>query len=202
MISSITSRQLTNQDHDFAQEGLALLNRTQGQGLFGPNYLKSRLNDADSFVVAAFKTKELVGLASVQLMNKFDYYLPFDPNIVRDLENKLVAAFNTSAVIEPLQGKGIGRLLMEKRLEWVRNRNCDVAIGVSWISGLAHTSLRTFEGAGFRAVRTVEDFYRKISLENPFDCPGCRQHPCGCAAILYRRDFLRVSTIPNSSFPS
>jgi GNAT superfamily N-acetyltransferase len=188
MLDSVITRSLAVEERSLVQEGLALLNRTQGQGLFGPRYLDDRLTDAKSAVIAAFQGDRFVGLAVVQVIANFDYYLPFDATIGQKLKDKVVGSFATSAVVEDLQGKGIGRILSKRRMAWAEERGCEVVLGVSWISGLPHNSKATFEGAGFHAVARVEDFYRKISLERPFDCPGCRQSPCLCAAILYRRD--------------
>ena len=188
-MNTIVYRRLAPQDEPLSAAGLVLLNRTQGEGLFKANYLKERLDDPDSMVIAALRGDELVGIASAHLITQFDYYLPFDSELPQELSGKRVASLNTSSVVEALQGCGIGRRLMEMRVDWVQSLRCDVAVGVSWVSGRSHTSEGTFRGAGFRSVARVENFYRLMSLEAPFDCPGCRKQPCACAAILFRRDF-------------
>lgn len=139
-------------------------------------------------MLAAFHEQRLVGVSVVELLKNFDYYLPFDPKIAQELEGKIVAQFTTLSILESYQGKGVGQLLSRKRMEWGARQKCDVVVGVSWVSGLAHTSNRTFEKAGFRAVKRLTDFYGKSSLEKPFDCPGCHKIPCVCEAIFYRFD--------------
>jgi len=186
---NITLRKLGFADKGEAISALQLLNRTQGNGLFGPDYLEKRLDDPEKLVLAAFLDQTLVGISVVEIIREFDYYLPFEPAIAEELSRQLVGAFTTLSVLESFQGKGIGQLLSQRRVEWLVEKKCNVAVGVSWVSGLAHTSNRTFERAGFRAVKRLNDFYRLSSLEKPFDCPGCHKIPCTCAAIFYRKDF-------------
>ena len=181
-------RPLTASDSAHLDFALALLNRTQGEGLFEPDYLTKRLGDPAQYMIGAFDGDRLLGIAVIELITNFDYYLPFDPEIVLKMAHKKVASFSTMSVVEGQQGKGIGRLLSERRLEWARAQNCDCVLGVSWESGLPHTSNRTFEKAGFRAVAQLNDFYVESSKLKPFDCPGCRKRPCRCGAIFYRLD--------------
>lgn len=181
-------RPLTAADLEHLAVALALLNRTQGDGLFAPDYLTKRLGDPTQLVLGAFAGNRLLGVSVAELIDNFDYYIPFDPGIVLKMAHKKVASFTTMSVVEGEQGKGIGRLLSEPRLEWAREQRCDVVLGVSWDSGKAGTSKRTFEGAGFRAVARLPDFYVESSKLHPFDCPGCRRLPCTCGAIFYRLD--------------
>lgn len=182
---NITVRQITIQDSKIFSACLELLNRTQGRGLFSPQYMDIRTQDPKTYVVGAFQNNELVALAMAQIIDKYDYYLPFDPNIQSKLQDKTVGSFSTLCVLESLQGKGLGQKLSHARLDWLKKKNCDVVIGVSWVSGLAHTSNRVFEKLGFKAIKKVDDFYGPSSLENPFECPGCHKAPCVCSAVLY-----------------
>ncbi len=188
-LSGITTRELTRNDTAVLEQALALLNRTQGMGLFAPDYLTKRLGNPDQLVLAAFADEKFVGIAVAELIDNFDYYLPFDSNIAVELTGKIVGSFTTLSTLEGYQGKGVGQVLSRRRIEWLASKRCQTAVGVSWVSGLAHTSNRTFERAGFRAVRRLDDFYVASSLKEPFDCPGCRKLLCACGAIFYRRDF-------------
>jgi GNAT superfamily N-acetyltransferase len=184
---SITIRPITSQDESYFKNALELLNRTQGRDLFAPNYMELRTKDPQAFIAGAFQGKELVGLGVAQVINNYDFYLPFDPDINKKLSLKKVGSFSTLCVLESLQGKGIGKRISEARLEWVKKQNCDVIVGVSWVSGLEHTSNRVFEKMGFTAVKKVDHFFGPMSVANPFDCPGCHKIPCTCAGILYMR---------------
>ena len=70
-------------------------------------------------------------------------------------------------------------------MNWLENQGCGLVLGVSWASGLPHTSNRVFEKLEFRAVNSVKQFYREGAIEHPFECPGCKIRPCEYSAILY-----------------
>ena len=186
----IKIRPLSVADQALLATALDLLNRTQGDGLFEPDYLTKRIGDPRQLVLGAIDSDLLVGVAVAELIDNFDYYLPFDPGIVLKMAHKKVASFTTMSVQEEYQGRGIGRLLSVQRLEWARKNGCTEVLGVSWESGKPGTSRRTFEGAGFRAVARVPDFYVESSKLKPFNCPGCQRQPCKCSAIFYRLDLV------------
>lgn len=181
-------REITGLDKEIFKDALELLNRTQGRDLFPPQYLDRRIADPLSFVVGAFDGEKILAVGIASVLHELDFYLPFDPEIVSDLSQRVVGSFSTLCVTEALQGKGIGQKLSQMRLEWLRERGCGVILGISWVSGLAHTSDRLFEKFGFRYVKKVENFFYKSSIDAPFVCPGCGDPPCTCSAILYRLD--------------
>lgn len=185
---NLVVRQFTIEDEKYFSDGLELLNRTQGRDLFGPDYLLERTQDLKSGVFAAFDGDTLVGLGVAQLINNYDFYLPFAPNIYEEFKDKNVGSFSTLCTLESYQGKGVGQKISHLRLQWLKEQKCDVIVGVSWVSGKAHTSNRVFEKMGFKAVKKVERFFYQMSIDRPFDCPGCNQKPCTCAAILYKQE--------------
>ncbi len=184
----ITLKTLNPSDADLFPEALELLNRTQGRNIFADDYLSNLIDDPNALIVAAFLDQQLVGMGVAQIIADFTFYLPFDENICLELGNKKVASFSTLAIVESLQGKGIGKKISQMRLDWVKKNNCHVVVGVSWASGLKHTSNRVFEKMGFKAGKRIENFFVEISLKKPFDCPGCQAAPCVCPAIFYRLD--------------
>lgn len=188
MISKITIRSFTQVDHLMFKEAIDLLNRTQGQDLFDADYLEKLVGRDDAKVFAAFSDLELVGIGVAQIIDEYSYYRPFQNNIAEELRGKKVGSFSTMAVKEAHQGQGIGQQISKARLDWIRKMNCEVVVGVSWVSGLGHTSDRVFERTGFKKVKYVPDFYRESSIEKPFFCPGCKTQPCGCGAIFYKMD--------------
>ncbi len=178
-------RKIIKEDQSYFLEAIDLLNRTQGRDLCGPTFLMDLMDREDAFVVAAFEDKDLIGIATAKIIDNYDYYLPFNTKINEDFKNLKVGSFATMSVVEGMQGKGIGQALSCKRLEWLREKGCDVVVGVSWVSGLAHTSNRAFEKLGFKSVKLVEKFYGPSSVESPFVCPGCGEPPCECSAVMY-----------------
>ncbi len=181
-------RELTLKDSSLFKEAVDLLNRTQGEGIFPPDYVGSKINSPSSYVVAAFEGEQLLGIGIAEITDSFDFYLPFDPNIVKELTGKLVGSFSTLAVLEGRQGQGIGQKISLERLRWLKERCCKTILGVSWVSGLGHTSDRVFEKLNFKAVKKVDHFFGKMSVERNFLCPGCKVIPCTCSGILFRWD--------------
>ncbi len=180
-------RQITIADENLFPDALELLNRTQGRDLFATDYMTMKTTSPDVLVLGAFLENELVAIAVAEFISNFDWYLPFDPTMNK-YNGTMAGSFSTLCVKESLQGKGIGKALSHKRLEFLKTRNIPFVLGCSWVSGLNHTSDRVFEKMGFRAVKKVDNFFVESGTKNPFDCPGCRIQPCVCSAILYRRD--------------
>lgn len=181
-------RALTQGDKDIFPDALELLNRTQGRGLFAPDYLSLKISSPKVCVIGAFIAGELVAVAVAEFIDNFDWYLPFDPTINK-FNGTMAGSFSTLCVTEKLQGIGIGQALSQKRLEFLNSRNIPFILGCSWVSGLKHTSERVFEKMGFKAVKKVDNFFRELSIQKPFSCPGCKVQPCACSAVLYRLDF-------------
>ncbi len=167
-----------------------LLNRAQGDGLFGRDYVARHSDGEQGITVGAWRADVLVGVGCAELLTGLDYYLPFESGITARLAGERVGSLCTLAVEEHCRGQGIGQQLGRARLAWLRERGCTTVLAVSWLSGLAHTSDRVFEKLGFEGGKTVPAFYRADALKHPFDCPGCRQVPCACAARLYEYRFV------------
>ncbi len=181
----ITYKQIISPSEDLKSTILKLLNVTQGDGLFEMNYVERKL--ANDYVAGAFKNDQLIGVGIARSMgpNDFEYYLPFGLEIRLWFQKYQMGSFDTLAIEDAYRGQGIGQEISRMRLKWLKEKGCNRVIGVSWVSGLAHTSNRVFEKMGFKAFKKVDHFYRETSLKHPFDCPGCKVHPCSCAAILY-----------------
>lgn len=182
----IDFRELTMKDASYFKEAVDLLNRTQGQNLFAQNYIEASINEPTSYVVAAFESTKLLGVAIAKVIDEYSYYLPFQADIATEFQNLKVGSFSTMSVLEGRQGQGIGQKLSQMRIAWLQTQRCQVVVGVSWVSGLAHTSNRAFEKMGFQPVKKVDQFYYQSSIEKPFVCPGCGEPPCTCSAILYK----------------
>ncbi|MEK6555360.1 MAG: GNAT family N-acetyltransferase, partial [Bdellovibrionota bacterium] len=92
-----------------------------------------------------FSEANLIGAAGAELISNYDYYLPFEANLNEKFAGKIVGSFATMTVHEKYQGQGIGQKLSQARLNWLKEMKADYIIGVSWVSGLKHTSARVFE---------------------------------------------------------
>ena len=183
---NILIKQLSSKDQQYFPYFLDLFDRTQGRLLFLPNYFDERTKDKNSFVIGAFVDDKPVGISVAQVINDFSYYLPFDPDINKKLSGKIVGSFASASVDPKLQGHGIGKMMASKRLEWLKSMNCDIILGVSWVSGNTHTSDRVFEKSGFKIIARCDDFYVQQSYERKFICARCGAPPCTCGAIFYQ----------------
>lgn len=188
-------QQLFSKDKHLFAKAVKLLNRTQGQDLFPANYLDERTADENSYVIAALEGSEVLAIGVAQVIKDLDYYLAFDAEIKSNLENKIVGSFSTLCVTEDMQGMGIGQMLSQLRLDWLKSKSCNVVVGISWVSGLENTSDRVFEKMGFRPVKRVENFFYESSLEKPFYCPGCGAPPLHlCGHHVYERESLELAS--------
>ncbi|MCX6113475.1 MAG: GNAT family N-acetyltransferase [Proteobacteria bacterium] len=174
---------------ELLKESLNIMNRTQGDGLFNEDYLVKKARSTDGVVLCAFLKNKLVGVGCAELINDLDYYKPFDNNIVERLKNKKVGSLCSLSVHEDFQGKGIGQMIARKCLDWLKSRGCDLVLGLSWVSGLPHTSNRVFQKIGFQVIKEVKEFYKEGATKHPFNCPGCKTQPCICSAVLYEYHF-------------
>lgn len=179
---------LTTKDSHLFEDAVELLNRTQGKGIFPQNYIQAITTSPWAQAFGSFIDGKLIGVGVAEIINTFDFYIPFDPNITNELKNRVVGSFSTLAVEEKYQGQGIGKKISIERFRWLTERGCTTILGVSWASGLKNTSDRVFEKMGFTAVKTVEHFFKDMSIERNFLCPACKVIPCRCAGILYRWD--------------
>ena len=80
--------------------------------------------------------------------------------------------------------RGLGRLLSEASLVWMREAGAAVAVSLSWRSGRDGSSAALFRALGFAEGRTVEEFYYAESVRDGWTCPVCAG-PCRCAATFY-----------------
>jgi GNAT superfamily N-acetyltransferase len=170
-------------------ECLALVDRTQGKGMFESDYFRRCASgEGGRLLLIAFLEGKLAGVATARVLheNDFGYYVPFGKKAVEQIfEQHRVGSLETASVTESLQGRGIGRELSRQRIRWLSGAGCTAVIGVSWESGLANTSDRAFSKLGFERLSQVKGFYVDDSIRRGFVCPVCGSPPCRCSASLY-----------------
>lgn len=167
-----------------AAEGL--LNRELGQGLYRPGRLARDAADLTAAVwIAMEAAAEPVGAAVARLLIPEDsgYYERFGPEAV-ELFTDSVGSYEAVAVEPDFRRHGVGRLLTEDSLGWMRQQGCDVAVTLAWLSGSKDSSPELFRRLGFRQGPTVDRFYYEESLRDGWICPVCGG-PCRCSAMLF-----------------
>lgn len=88
------------------------------------------------------------------------------------------------------RGKGIGREILRRRMEWVRETDAEMAFVCGWERKRGRTSRPLLEQAGFLPVQRIEGMYAKT--ERP-GCPDCGiwpsdNEPCTCDGTLWALD--------------
>ncbi|MEM7673220.1 MAG: GNAT family N-acetyltransferase [Verrucomicrobiota bacterium] len=182
-------KEIKCEDQEILDEALKLLNNSQGDGLFPNDFLIRKIENRNAIVLIAWLDDVFVSVATAEILSDLHYYKPFDRSIESRCQGKKVGSIYTSSVADRYRGRGIGQAMTRYRLNWLENRGCEIALGISWLSGLEHTSKRVFEKLGFKAVSKVDRFFRDHTNQDPFECPGCEVHPCECSAILYEWQF-------------
>lgn len=164
----------------------ALVNRTQGENLVTADYFAKATSNPEQFLVLALLKGELIGVASARQLSsdRFAYYAPFGKKVVELFQRHRVGSMDSASVQEQWQGQGIGSELGRRRVAWLESVGCNAIVGISWESGLPHTSERVFLRLGFERFARVPDFYIAMSLERGMICPVCGPPPCHCAASL------------------
>lgn len=182
-------REITSADKNLLNECLQLMWDTQGINVCTFDNLSYASTSSDSLLLMVFENQKLVGGAVAKVLNSdFEYYAPFDPKVVELLQKARVGSLSMMGIHPEHQGKGLGQKLSLKRMEWLNRQGCDLLVGISWVSGLAHTSNRVFEKMGFKAVNTIPNFFAESSIAMNLICPVCGDPPCLCAATMYLKD--------------
>lgn len=94
---------------------------------------------------------------------------------------------HTSSVAPSARRQGLGRMLVDARLELLADAGCTDVISLSWVSGSRDSSASVLEAAGFERCCVIERYwFDDSSDEGGYACPRCG-HACTCSAIVYRR---------------
>ena len=163
-----------------------LLNRELGQGLYPPGRVARDAADPTAAVwIARQGASPVVGAAVARLLIPEDahYYERFGPEAV-ELFTGTVGSYEAVSVEPHLRRRGVGRLLTQVSLEWMREQGCDVAVTLAWLSGNRDSSPELFRRLGFQEGPTLDRFYFEESLRDGWICPICGG-PCLCSATLF-----------------
>lgn len=166
---------------------LRIQEETQGVNVTSYEYLKDLVVSEHGLLLLAFDGEKLVGGAGAKVVTgNFGYYDAFQPGLEVELLSSKVGSLSIMGISPEYQGKGIGQRMLEQRMTWLTDvKGCEILVGISWVSGLGHTSNRVFEKKGFKAIGQIDDFFKASSVEQNLICPVCGDPPCLCPGILY-----------------
>ena len=88
------------------------------------------------------------------------------------------------------RGRGIGSMLFERRLQWARQTDAEMAISCGWERDTGGTSRPLFERFGWVPVETIVGMYTDTGRTS---CPDCGIWPtedaaCACDATVWALD--------------
>jgi len=97
--------------------------------------------------------------------------------------------FLLGVVDQAWRGRGIGRRLFQRRLQWARHTDAEIAIAMGWERD-GPSSRPLFERAGWVPVETIESLYAETGRTA---CPDCGVWPndeaaCQCDATVWAMD--------------
>jgi GNAT superfamily N-acetyltransferase len=179
---------------DHIEQALNVLNEALGARSYSAAGLEQEIHDPRTYVLEARAVDgALIGVASARVLapDGLSIYAQFGEGS-RILDGHCVGSLNASAVVPAYRGRGLGSALARARLLWLEAQGCDMVVGLSWLSGLAHTSKPVFERYGFTAVGRSDEIYTRLSIEHDFDCPTCG-YPCHCPGLLFVRSLPMTS---------
>lgn len=88
------------------------------------------------------------------------------------------------------RGRGIGSMLFNRRLQWARQTDAEIALSCGWERDGGGTSRPLFEKHGFVPVQTINEMYRDTERTS---CPDCGVAPtddavCTCDGTVWALD--------------
>lgn len=176
---------------DQFEAAATLMNDALGRGSFTAEKVAALAAEPHGQLVGARAADgNLLGVAHARELPREGaaFYRVFGDDIVHMLEQRRLGSLFASAVVPEARGQGIGSQLARARLTWLRERGCNYAIGISWQSGLPHTSRPVFERLGFRMLSESNTFFS--DTQNQQQSTGCMicGASCSCPALLYGRE--------------
>ena len=182
--------QIRSEDRAQVKACLSLLTKILGEGLYTLEALEKIAGDTDSRLFGYAINERLVGAAMAGKLHEpgISFYSPFGTEALRILKAHTVGVLRNSAVDENHRGQGIGRALLLKRLQWLKDMGCEYAVGLTWLHGKTGQSDRLYKASGFQQVGpTVSSFFKSLSERTGLRCPYCG-FPCICSAAMFAKE--------------
>ncbi|MCB9740339.1 MAG: GNAT family N-acetyltransferase [Deltaproteobacteria bacterium] len=125
-----------------------------------------------------------VGVASILNERGLAGYSRIRPDLPTWLADRRAGSLQTLAVHPTARRTGVGRALAAAMVQWLRSREVEVLLGVSWQHGGADNSARLYEAAGFERLGTSATFFAEEQARSGQPCAVCGT-PCRCEAWLF-----------------
>lgn len=161
-----------------------VLNDALGDQYYDEDRAKMMMNTG--LFLIAFDFLRVVGVTTAYVMDEEDIEGDEDHGDLI-LPRGKVAMMESSAVVEEYRGRGIGKELFSRRLQWARTQGCTHALAYCWLESPS-PSWKIHESLGARTLADVPDWYAGIS------CSLCDplERTCTCSARIMQYDLAPV----------
>lgn len=150
----------------------AILNDALGEGLYDEDLLRD--SEEHGYLATVYADGEIIGAGTARLLDEGDDEI-FE--LIGYERPSGLAGYLESAALKPaFRGLGYGRELLEARLDWMREQDCESVWACAWPSREEHDSRHLLERSGFTIYGRAQ-FWREVS------CVFCGDD-CICVGAL------------------
>ena len=178
---------ILSKDQAKLADSLSLLTKVLGDNLYTSSALEKIADGENSALFGCESNGHFVGTAMTGILEKtgIDFYAPFGSEAVKLLNGHSFGVLRNSAVEKDCRGKGIGKAMFKTRLQWIAEKGCAYAVGLSWLHGKTFQSDRLYRADGFDQIGpNVPEFFKGLSERTGMHCPYCG-FPCLCSAAMF-----------------
>lgn len=161
---------------------------TLGEDYLTEQSLEEFDNNELNKIYVAKDACNLIGFATIEIIKSFNLTNPFLATTQRvdDFFNdkEFVGVIKQLVVNPNHQQKGIG----SRFLEVIKNNlpsEVNHLASACWMKGENTGMVKLLKKVNFKLVDTVEDYWKKDSINRNFICPICGNPPCVCPAEIY-----------------
>lgn len=163
-----------------------LFNEAFGHGYISLGTLQAKVRDPNpaSAVFTATVADTIVGAATCGPVTETFHQQLVDhlPDVFGSLDH---AGWLQSSAVDPAwQRKGIGSLLLDRRLRLLRQNGCKSAVAVVWNYQQPSGSAGLLQTVGFQPQGTIPGYWRQDSILRGYSCPNCGP-VCECPATIF-----------------
>ena len=159
-----------------------------GQGYLSKADLDSYIINSNSHLLIVTYKNNLIGFSVFEICD-FETTcnqlrlekIWFEKNIG---QFKTVCIRKHIAVHPDFEQMGIGNLLLEKGLQYIKNK-AEVVISMAWQNELTIPIEDLLIRHGFSKTIEFQDYWYQDSISKNYFCESCGHPPCSCSAVLY-----------------
>lgn len=181
---NITFRELKSTDDVYFPIGTKLIKDAEGEQSIGDRQVELFASALECCVFGAFINDELIGigLGGIIPKNQYEHYSSYSNSIYNILLDNKIGALLFVAVKANYQGKGVGKKLLELRLDWIKSNGAKYALACSWKNNKKFSSPRLFIADGFEVISHFSTYIHPAIEINP--CPICKP-TCHCENYIF-----------------